>query len=223
MYYNTIKRREVSKAAEQLLWFTQEQIELFHERLSQIAGNENIAREAGRHSASPGALGVIRTYLVGFLSPSKVYELFGKMATKFTRSATYESRKLASNRFEIIVTPKEGVNERPFMCENRKGFLESVTLAFTNKLPKLEHPECIFRGGKTCHYIISWEKTSLDLWKKIRNFGFVITFVFNLILVLLGQWAIVMVTIPLSIIFVLGLALLIESRANKESQSNDNY
>jgi len=201
-------------------WFTQEQIELFHERLSQIACNESIAREAGRHSASPGALGVLKHYLLGFLGPVKVYELIGKMAEKFTRSATFESKKLASNRFEIIVTPNEGVLERPFMCENRKGFFESITLAFTNKLPILEHPECVFAGGEKCRYIISWETTTLALWEKIRNLGIGITLICNLILIVLKQWDTVTITIPISIIMGLSLALISERKANAESKSS---
>ncbi len=34
-------------------WFTQKQIDLFHDRLAKLSGNENIDREAGRYAASP--------------------------------------------------------------------------------------------------------------------------------------------------------------------------
>ena len=33
-------------------WFTQDQVNLFHEKLSRLTNNENIAREAGRFAAS---------------------------------------------------------------------------------------------------------------------------------------------------------------------------
>ncbi len=151
-------------------WFTQEQINLFHEKLSNVTNNENIAREAGRNAASPEALGVLRNYVLGMISPSKVYELAGKAADKFTKSTTYQSKKIAYNKVEICVTPRDGVQEQPFQCENRIGLFEAITMIFTNKLPVIDHPECAFRGGKTCRYTITWEKTFSDIWKRIRNY-----------------------------------------------------
>ncbi len=151
-------------------WFTQGQINLFHEKLSQLTNNENIAREAGRNAASPEALGVLRNYVLGMISPSKVYELAGKAADKFTKSTTYQSKKVSYNKVEICVTPREGVQEQPFQCENRIGLFEAISMIFTKKPPTIDHPECVFRGGKTCRYIVTWEKTFSDIWKRIRNY-----------------------------------------------------
>jgi len=160
-------------------WFTQQQINLFHDKLSEITQNENIAREAGRFAASPEALGAIQKYVLGMISHSKAYEFAGKAADKFTKSTTYESKKIAYNKVEICVTPREGVQENPFQCENRIGLFEAITMIFTNKIPQIDHPECVFRGGKTCKYVVTWEKTFSDIWKKIRNFA-LLFFIFAL-------------------------------------------
>ena len=161
-------------------WFTQKQVNLFHKKLSQLTNNDNIAREAGRFAASTEAIGVMRKYVLGMISPSKVYELTSKTSEKFTKSTTYESKKIADNKVEICVTPREGIQEKPFQCESRIGFFEAITSAFTNKLPQIEHPECVFRGGKTCRYVVTWEKAFSDIWKRIRNYTFVF-FVITLI------------------------------------------
>ena len=152
-------------------WFTQKQVNLFHDKLSNITKNENIAREAGRYGASPEAIGVMRKYVLGMVSPSKVYEFAGKAAEKFTKSTNYEFNKIAYNKVEIRVTPRKGVQEQPFQCENRIGFFEAITMIFTNKLPQIDHPECVFRGGKTCRYVVTWEKSFSDIWKRIRNYA----------------------------------------------------
>ena len=152
-------------------WFTQKQVNLFHDKLSNITKNENIAREAGRYGASPEAIGVMRKYVLGMVSPSKVYEFAGKAAEKFTKSTNYESNTIAYNKVEIRVTPRKGVQEQPFQCENRIGFFEAITMIFTNKLPQIDHPECVFRGGKTCRYVVTWEKSFSDIWKRIRNYA----------------------------------------------------
>src|SRR3990170_7281297 len=56
-------------------WFTQEQIDLFYEKLVRLSGVKDIAREAGRYGASPEAIGVMRRYVLGFIGPAKVYEI----------------------------------------------------------------------------------------------------------------------------------------------------
>lgn len=149
-------------------WFSQRQINRFHEKLRDLTQNDHIAREAGRFAACPDTAGFIRPYIMGMVGPEKVFDLVNRAAQKFTLSTHYKSRRLSANKFEITVTPKKGVQERRFQCENRMGFFESITLSFTSKLPTIQHPECIFKGNSCCRYLISWERSFVDFWKKIR-------------------------------------------------------
>ncbi|WP_224982376.1 HD domain-containing phosphohydrolase [Geomonas agri] len=140
-------------------WFSQEQVNLFYEKLLKVTGNENIAREAGRYAASPEAMGIIRQYFLGLVGPAKAYSLIGEAAnTKIVRSSVYTSRQIASNSVEITVTPRPGTHEEPFQCQNRMGFFEAVASVFNAKLPHIEHPECMFRGDRVCRYTVSWDK-----------------------------------------------------------------
>ncbi len=150
-------------------WFSQNQINRFHARLKEVTGNRDIAREAGRFAASPGTLGIMRFHLLGMIGPEYAYELIGNYASKFTKSTDFKTKKLASNKVEIIVTPKKGVKERAYQCENRFGFWEAITTAFNYELPKIDHPECIFKGGKSCRYIVSWKQSASVFWKRFRN------------------------------------------------------
>ncbi len=157
------------EVADQAHWFSQEQIDRFYEKLVQMSGNSDIAREAGRYAASPEALGVMRQYVLGMIDPAKAYAMLGKAITHFTRSAEYQTNKVASNKIELTVIPRRGTREKSFQCENRLGFIEAISLAFRNKLPKIEHPECMFRGDASCRYLISWEKTPSVLLRRVRN------------------------------------------------------
>jgi hypothetical protein len=150
-------------------WFGQEQINLFSERLIKLTNNPNIAREAGRYSASPDTSGLVRQYALGFVGPAKVYEMIGKTARNFVRSSKFDAVKVGPGRVEITVTPHEGVKETRFQCQNRIGYFEAVATVFNYKLPKVEHPECMFEGGTTCRYIVSWQEMSSSFWKKVRN------------------------------------------------------
>ncbi|UJS22368.1 MAG: HD-GYP domain-containing protein [Candidatus Brocadia sp.] len=151
-------------------WFTQEQIDRFYDRLVYLTGNNDIAREAGRFGASPDAIGVFRQILLSHVGPAKAYEIIGKAAANFTKSATYESKRINTNKVEIVVTPLDGVHEKPFQCKNRIGYFECVSAMFNCRMPKIEHPECIFEGGSVCRYIVSWEESSFAFWEKIRNY-----------------------------------------------------
>lgn len=149
-------------------WFTQRQVNLFHEKLAELTRNPHIAREAGLFSASPEALGGIGRYILGLVSPERAYALAGKFTTKFTRSCTAESRMLSPTSVEVLITPRPGVREEPFQCQNRTGYLESIARHFNYDLPHIEHPECIFDGGARCRYIVTWRASKARLVRRGR-------------------------------------------------------
>jgi len=136
-------------------WFTQQQVDRFHETLSQKTGDTNISREVGRYAASSKASGPVKQYALGFISPTAAYWLVTNLASRLTRGHTFKARKLGPNRVEVSVTPNTGVFEKPYQCENRMGMLEALSKLFSNKFATIEHPTCIHRGGDCCRYIIT--------------------------------------------------------------------
>jgi len=207
-------KMEPYEVADQGHWFNQEQVDLFYERLVKVTGNDQIAREAGRFAAAPDSINVMRQYVLGLGSPAKAYELIGKTTQNFTRSSRYESRRLASNKVEIIVTPEKGVCEKPFQCENRIGFMEAIATVFNNKLLHLEHPECIFRNGSACRYIISWEKNPSAYWKKVRNYGAFLLLALSAASFFLSGWIALLAVVPTFLSFIL-LACLVAASMEK--------
>lgn len=219
-------KMEPYEVADQAHWFTQEQINLFHEKLFQLTQNVNIAREAGRFAAMPESSGVMRQWLFGLVGPAAAYDLIGKYAGQFTRSTRYESQKIAPNKVEITATPKTGVQEKPFQCESRKGYLESIAILFGYKLPRVEHPECIFEGGNKCRYIISWDKSIVDSLKKIRNLAAISLFLACVILSVKFTFFSLTALLPVSAAIVLLLSFLagnIEKAELKSSLNNLKY
>ena len=189
-------------------WFTQEQVNLFYEKLLKMTGNENIAREAGRYAASPEAIGLMRQYFLGLVGPGRAYEMIGDaVLSNFVRSSVYASKRLACNKVEITVTPRPETKEEPYQCQNRIGFFEAVSSAFQSKLPRIEHPECMFRGDPMCRYIVSWEKTSNTFWEYTRNYVGLLLFVVTSISLAIDPRHAVHFVLPGSIIIVLLLSL----------------
>ncbi len=161
---------EIYQVEDEGHWFTQEQINRFHDRLQKLTANKNIAYEAGRHAASPDALGFMRRYILGLIGPASAYELVGKYAGKFSRSSSYASQKTGPDKIEITVAPLEGVMEEPFQCENRKGYFEAIAMAFGHKVPYIEHTKCIFKGDSECHYVVNLPESPATHWKNARDY-----------------------------------------------------
>jgi PAS domain S-box-containing protein len=150
-------------------WFTQRQVDRFHDILLSETGNENISRDVGRYASSSDGLGLVKRYALGFINPANIYVLTGKLIPLLTRGAAIRTRRLGATKVEIAATPYPGVQEKQYQCENRLGSLESIGLQFSKQYAKVEHPECFHRGDTCCRYIISWDKAPSMFWKHIRN------------------------------------------------------
>ncbi|MFC1856775.1 GAF domain-containing protein, partial [Thermodesulfobacteriota bacterium] len=164
--YSGINRQAVDDQAH---WFNQTQTDRFYEIMVKETKNPHIAREAGRYAISSGAMAAAQQYTIGLMGLSYVYRFMGKLYNIVSRGATVKAKKLGPNKVEIISTPNPGVNEKSYICENRIGTFEAIATLFTEALATVEHPECYHEGGQFCRYIISWEKTSSMLWKRVRN------------------------------------------------------
>jgi HD-GYP domain-containing protein (c-di-GMP phosphodiesterase class II) len=207
---------EPYEVADQNHWFTQEQINLFHEKLDALTGASNIAREAGRYAASPESIGVMRQYVLGMANPGTVYKMIGKVTNQFSRSTTYESKEINSQKIEIIVTPKEGVQEQPYQCENRMGHFESIALVFNNAIPKIDHTECIFKGGNCCRYTISWESNRSYIFKRTRNLIAVLLIIISAILTIIYPVDEFIYFIPIMIATIFIVSFLSDKQTKKE-------
>ena len=118
-------------------WFTQDQVDRFHEILTRETGDPDISREVGRSAASLQASGTLRQYTLGFVTPRAAYWMLEKIAANLSRAFTFETRQVASDKIEVILRPHPGVKEKPYQCENRMGLLESMAKLFTNKYAKV--------------------------------------------------------------------------------------
>jgi HD-GYP domain-containing protein (c-di-GMP phosphodiesterase class II)/Tfp pilus assembly protein PilZ len=197
-------------------WFTQLQVDRFFEHTAQLTGSKNIAREAGQVAASPGAIGAMRQYTLGLLGPAIAFQTLNKASKKFSHSCEYETHSLRRNKVEIKVTPNEGVNEKPYQCENRIGFFEAIVDGFHLGLPKIEHPECIFEGGNCCRYIVTWKRKPSSIFASLRN-ALIALLVLSVLVGLPLLSAKTFLAAFLSVSFLcLGSALMTEILRNKE-------
>jgi len=152
-------------------WYSQHQVNKFHEILVKKTGNPNISREVGRYAALSKGPGTLKKYALGFMSPIFAYLMIDKLYPLASRGATARAKKLGPNKVEILITPKPGINERLQQCENRMGQFEAAAKVFTGRFAKIEHPSCLHKDDDCGRYIISWDKTRSLSWKRISNYS----------------------------------------------------
>jgi len=169
-----IARYEIEDPAH---WFTQEKVDRLHDILVARTGNPKIAREAGRYSWSSEGIGATKQYALGLMGPATVYLLIEKIYALMSRGAEVSAKKTGTNQVEVSAVPKEGVHEKPYQCENRRGTFESIARLFTDKFAHIEHPSCVHRGDDRCRYIITWAKAPKIHWKLIRNYTLLISLI----------------------------------------------
>jgi PAS domain S-box-containing protein len=156
---------------DQAHWFSQNQVDRFNKILISKTGNPNVARDVGRFTTSHKGMGSVKQYTLGLMSLTTVYLLMEKVYPILSRAVDVKTKKLGPNKVEIVSAPKPGVNEKPYQCENRIGGFESLSKLFTDRMANVAHPLCFHKGDNACHYIITWEKTTSSIWKRIRNYS----------------------------------------------------
>ncbi|WP_321491829.1 ATP-binding protein [uncultured Desulfobacter sp.] len=159
------------------VWFTQKQVNYFHERLSTLTDNMKIAWEAGRYAANPKCMGEMRGMVFSAGGIRRAYEMIGKYARHLNRSSSYTTRVISSNKVELVVSPHDGVQEGAFQCQNRLGNLRGIADVFSHKDVAISHPECIFKGGRVCRYEVSWRDTASSVFAPLSWVSLFVTII----------------------------------------------
>ncbi|BCR06836.1 hypothetical protein DESUT3_39050 [Desulfuromonas versatilis] len=222
--YPRVKQEELLTSAGMTLyqvndhghWFSQQQVNRFQQRVEQLTGNLEIAREAGRFVASPEALGVMRRFALGFLTPETMFTSAQKIAATLSRSCRYEAEIIALNRMAITVSPNPGVSEEPYQCQNRMGYLEAAALLHRCCDPQVHHPECMFNGAQACRYEVSWRKPASWAWARLRNLACGLFACGFFPLLLFSPWLALHVALPAGFVALGALTLLAEAKSRAE-------
>jgi HD-GYP domain-containing protein (c-di-GMP phosphodiesterase class II)/uncharacterized protein YigA (DUF484 family) len=207
------------EAADHAHWLTQEQVNLFVYKAIELTDNPGLAREAGQYGASAESTGAMRAYVLSFVSPHAVFEKIGVVISRLLRSSTYTPEWVAPNAISMTVRPNPGVKEEKFQCENRVGAFEAVLQGFHYKFPEIEHPECMFRGGEVCRYIIRWEKTKAAVYRRIRHLLVAVSPIISSVPAIWFPLSLA-ATIPTAIALYLSLLYLEEREKRRDTQAS---
>jgi len=166
-------------------YLTQKQVDRFYEKLEKTIGDPDLARKVGQYAGFSKATGGVSKYAIGYMTPSAVYTVLGKLYPHMSRGSTVETRKVGPNQAEVIAIQNPGVTEKPYQCENRLGTLQGIAKVFTNELAEIEHTTCMHISGDRCIYRITWKATPSFLWKRVANYSYLLCLIICIVLLAL--------------------------------------
>lgn len=200
-------------------WLTQQQIDRYYEILVEKTGNQALARDVGRFAPSSMSAGALPQYIIGFLTPKSAYMALGKLYPYSSRSCKVTTKSLGSSSIEVIAELQPGVVEKPYQCENRIGIFESIAKLFTGSYARISHPQCMYKEGNRCVYVIEWEQSQSFLLKRIRNYVTTFGIFASFILFFILPHAYRLIPLVAFLLTYIATSLLLERRERSEFES----
>ena len=147
-------------------FFTQRQINTFHQCLNERLSDPDIAYKVGQHALYMKSTGTIMQYGMQFITPQTMYKALDRVYPKWSRGHSCQTTITGKSQAEVIIRVQEGVREEPFQCKNRQGVLETIAKIQTGQAAQVEHPQCIHRGDDACRYLVAWKEKPSAIWKR---------------------------------------------------------
>ena len=147
-------------------FFTQQQVNAFHECLNERLPGQDIAYEVGQQAPYLKSSKTVLQYGLQFITPQTMYKAFERVHLKWCRGHWCKATAIGKTQAEVTVQIRPGIAEGRFQCEYRKGVLETIAKIQTDEPAQVEHPQCMHRGDDACRYVISWKKKPSTSWKR---------------------------------------------------------
>jgi|GEM_PF-2138292 len=162
---------EISEFAlnDQGCWFNQEQADRFQHKAEELTQNPDIAFDAGLAAFDRHALGAAQNYVLTFLSPAQLLSQIEKTVNSLTKTLTFTPQLIGKEGAEVRVDFASWAHEQPYQCRNRFGMLIAGIQSTGYTLVSSDHPECFFKGGECCRYILKWSRPVEKKLSTLRN------------------------------------------------------
>ena len=150
-------------------WFNQEQADRFQHKAEELTQNPDIAFDAGLAAFDRHALGTAQNYVLTFLTPVQLLSQIEKTVNALTKTLTFSSSFRSKDTTEVRVDFAPWAEEKPYQCRNRFGMLIAGIRSTGYTLVSYDHPECFFKGGDCCRYLLKWERPVEKKLTTLRN------------------------------------------------------
>jgi class 3 adenylate cyclase len=139
-------------------WFDIDLSDRFYDAAVAATGDPDLAYKVGMYIITAASKGIPGRIAQSLLSPSVAFKNIAKLTEPYTKASAFEPVRVINGRAVIRALILNRQQDRPYICRNRQGILESVPTMFgCAKLPSV-HSVCIYTGGPYCEYELSWRE-----------------------------------------------------------------
>ncbi len=156
-------------------FFSQAQVNVFHECLNEQLSDPDIAYKVGRHAWKMKSAGTLTQYVMQFITPQTVIKSLDNVYSKWSRGHRCQTTITGKCQAEVAVWAQNGVREQPFQCDYRRGILETIVKFQTGQPAQVDHPQCIHRGDDACRYRLAWKEKRSVTWKRAGGMASVLS------------------------------------------------
>ena len=164
-------------------FFTQEQINAFHQCLNNNLSDPDIAYKVGQHALYMKSTGTVMQYGMQFITPQTMYKALDRIYSKWSRGHLCQTTIVGKSQAEVVIQVREGVEEERFQCRNRQGILETIAKVQTGQPAQVHHPQCMHQGDDICRYLIAWKEKPSTILKRKGVLAGLLALVFALVTV----------------------------------------
>jgi eukaryotic-like serine/threonine-protein kinase len=116
--------------------------------------------DRGAWMTHPESLGAYVRMLRVASAPEDAYRYLAANASETTRVGTCDLKASGPSSAEIVYRPRQDSEEGQadeLLCAARRAEFASLPLIWGLPAAVIEHPRCLARGDKDCHYLVRWK------------------------------------------------------------------
>ncbi len=140
-------------------------VERLFDVLLEASGDPDFFAKAGRHSASPEALGFVYYLLRGVASPELVYKQTVDMGKAFNRVGQFAVESSGPRQLVLLYTSRTKERTRN-LCETRMGTFASFPHIWGLPDAEVKETQCQVTGAPCCRYELKWRARPPVAWRR---------------------------------------------------------
>ena len=140
-------------------------VERLFDVLLEASGDPDFFSKAGRHSATPEALGFVYYLLRGVASPEQVYQKTVDMGPTYNRVGQFVVEASGPRSLTLAYTSRQPERNRN-LCETRMGTFASFPHIWGLPDAEVRETQCQVKGASCCRYELKWRARPPTAWRR---------------------------------------------------------
>ncbi|MEM9861117.1 MAG: HAMP domain-containing sensor histidine kinase [Myxococcota bacterium] len=152
-------------------WLSLERTEKGLRLLAELTGDPTVVARAGRAAFTKRYLGILRMIIRAVGSPKTGYDQMVSGAARYNKVGKFSIEHGQPGELTLVYETVGKDEQDPITCETRVANIEAFPTVFDLPEARVEHTECIHKGGARCVYHVSYPERARKPWRLLAALG----------------------------------------------------